>query len=330
VAGRVQNPEQPDHLDQFVMDQLYLVTTLYGPVTDWLRWHIGLSANAPLTGSTSPPVNVGVLDFIVKIEPHPLFNLWVGRMGMAVDRDVRSGPWFINYWTFTGYLGNRPGPPIGVKTGLGGRDNGATLWGQVPGGKLRYFLGAFHLDSRSAFNAPMFTARLDLSLLDPEPGYFHKSAYHGEKNVVSLGAGIQYQRDGSVATTPPPMPGAMPLQDSGTLTIATADLLVDLDLGGAGVGTFQAAAYLFDRRQPVRQFYNLDLGWVLPRPLAPARIAPAVRYQFTRDPTYQQVDGYLQLLIKSHFAKLLVGFSYADLAGVRSKAIQAGIQIFKM
>ena len=107
-------------------------------------------------------------------------------------------------------------------------------------------------------------------------------------------------------------------------------MLVDKRLGDAGVGTFEAETYFCDSRQPVRRFYDVGVGYVLPQPVGPGRIAPAARYQVTQDPSYKQIDGYIQYLVKSHFAKFFAGFLYADLAGVKSKAIQFGIQIIKM
>jgi hypothetical protein len=330
LGGRVQNPTEPDKLDDFYMDQLYMIVSSRGQMTDWLKWQINLNALVPATGSTTPYASVGIQDLIVKIEPHPLLNLWVGRMLVPVDRDNLSGPWFLNYYTYTGFLGNRAGPPIGPKSGPNGRDNGVNLWGQIAGGQAKYYLGAYNLDSRTSTTKPMFTARLNLDLLDPEPGYYHQSAYHGDKDIIAIGGGIQYQGDGSVRTIPPAMPGGMPTSDVGNLTIGTVDLLVDKKLGEAGVGTFEAAVYFLDERQPVRKFYDIGVGYVLPEPVGPGRIAPAVRYQFTQDPNYKQIDGYIQYLVKSHFAKFFLGFIYADLDGIKSKAIQAGIQLIKM
>src|SRR6185369_9551443 len=160
---------------------------LYGRVTDWMKWQINLNALVPPpspVGMPPPPyASVGIQDLIVKIEPHPLFNIWIGRMLVAVDRDNLSGPWFINYWTFTGFLGGTggaPPPPLGAKTGPNGRGDGINIWGQVQGGKVKYYLGLYQLDARVAATSPMFTARVNVDLLDPEPGYYHQSAYHGE------------------------------------------------------------------------------------------------------------------------------------------------------
>jgi hypothetical protein len=327
MGGRVQNPTNLNQLDDFYLDLLYLIVTANGRVNDWLKWQINLNALVPPTPPVGMPppayASVGIQDLVVKIEPHPLFNLWAGRMLVPVDRDNLSGPWFINYWTFSGFLGGTggaPPAPFGAKSGPNGRDDGVNLWGQVNQGQFKYYLGAYNLDSRVHGTNPLLTARLVLNLLDPEPGYYHQSAYHGDKDIIAIGGGLQYQKLGVTA----------PGKGIGNLTIGEVDLLVDKKLGAAGVATFEVEAYFFDEREPARRYFNLDAGYVLPRPIGPGRIAPAVRYQFTQTPDYKQIDGYLQYLIRSHFAKLFAGFIYADLAGNKSKAIQFGIQIIKL
>jgi hypothetical protein len=331
LGGRVQNPSEPNKLDDFWQDSLAVTVSFRGQINDWFKWQIGLNGVvAPTAAGPSSYPSIGIQDLIGKIEPHPLFNLWVGRMLVVVDRDTLSGPWFINYWTYTGFLGNRPGAPIGPKTGQYSRDNGVNLWGQINKGQFKYYLGAYGLESRAAATRPVYTLRLNLDLLDPEPGFYQQSAYHGDKDIIAIGGGVELQKDGSARPIPPAMPGGMTTFDVGDLSIITGDLLIDKKLGAAGVATLQLSAYFLDSRQPVRQFYNIDVGYVLPGTFGPGRLAPAARYQFTRDPDYKQIDGYLQYLIKSHFAKFFLGFIYADLAGVKSKAIQAGVQIIKL
>jgi hypothetical protein len=327
MGGRAQNPQSLDKLNDFYMDMLYLIATFNGRMNDWLKWQINLNALVPPTSAVgSPPPSypsVGVQDLVVKIEPCPFFNVWVGRMLVPMDRDNLSGPWFINYWTYTGFLGGNggaPPAPIGAKTGPNGRDDGVNVWGQVNKGQFKYYLGAYNLDSRVHGTNPLLTARFTLNLLDPEPGYYHQSAYHGEKDILAIGGGLQYQKLGVTKAG----------RGIGDLTIGELDLLVDKRLGAAGVATFEVEAYFFDDREPVKRFFNIDAAYVLPEPLGPGRISPAVRYQFAQTPDYKQIDGYLQYLVKSHFAKFFAGFIYADLAGNKSKAIQLGIQLIKL
>lgn len=334
MGGRLQNPAHFDKLDDFYLDQLYVIVTSYGQVTDWLKWQINLNGNVPPTGSTTPYPSIGIQDLIVKIEPSEFFRLWVGRHLVAVDRDNLSGPWFINYYTYPGFLGGfnaAPPAPIGLKSGPNGRDDGATIWGMFGHGQVKYYVGAFNLDPRTVIQ-PLFSGRLVINFLDPESnfgGYYNQSAYHGEKDIVAIAGGYEYQTDGSVKAGPPAMAGGMPTMNVGNYTLGEADVLIDKKLGDAGVGTLQAETYFYDQRQRVRSFYNLGIGYVLPWEVGPGKIAPVARYQFSEDPVYQQFDAYLEYLVKSHYAKFWLGAIVADVANVQSKAIQLGIQLIQ-
>jgi len=328
LGGRIQNPSSRNQLNDFWMDEVYLILTANGRITPWLRWQFNLNANNPPTQPNGTPplpyATVGIQDLIVKIEPHPLFNVWVGRMLVPVDRSNLSGPWFINYPIYPGFLRVRSAPPpIGLKTGANGRDQGINIWGQVNKGAFKYYLGAYNLDAQVHQVNPLLTARVVLNLLDPEPGYYHQSSYHGDKDIVAIGAGLQYQKNGSYRA---------PTMTTGNLSLYEIDGLVDKKLGTSGVGTLEGAAYFYDELQAVRQFYMLAAGYVLPQPFGPGRLAPAIRYQFTETPKVWMADGYLQYLVQSHFAKFFVGYYWADMGpmGGKQKAVQFGIQLIRL
>lgn len=336
LGGRLQNPSNPNELNDVWLSDLYLIAAFRGNVTDWLKWQINLNANVPppttnmmnpsISGPPATYASVGIQDLIVKIEPHDLFNVWVGRMIVPMDRATLSGPWFINYWTSPGFFGNRPGAPVGTKASQNGRDPGVTVWGQVGKGMFKYYVGAFNLDGREQTVTPLYTARLTLDLLDPEPGYYNQSSYHGEKDIIALGAGMQFQKNAAFSAA----------NGLGNLTTFEGELLVDKKLGPAGVATLEASGYFFDKRQPIRRFIVLGVGYVTPQEIGVGRLCPAVRYQFTQETELRQFDFYLSYLVKSHFAKFFAGFFLADYpdpmnAGgkLKSKAVQLGVQIIK-
>ena len=229
---------------------------------------------------------------------------------MPFDRANLSGPWFINYWMMRGVFPRIAGvvpPPYGIKSGPFGRDQGVTAWGQVGGGEFKYFAGAYELDNQSVDAHPMLAGRLVLNFLDPEPGYYNQSAYHGEKDILAIGVGGQYQKGGSVTV--------IPASEFGDLKIVTADLLFDKKLGDHAV-TVEGSAYFADRLQPLSRLYVVGLGYTSP-PVGPGRLVPAVRAQVgTRagriaqvglDREFLQFDGYVSYMIKSHFAKIMAG-----------------------
>ena len=271
---------------------------------------------------SSPTRNAGLQDLIIKIEPHDAFNVWAGKMILPLDRANLSGPWFANYWLMRGQF-PRPGAsspaPYGIKSGPFGRQQGITAWGQFGGGRLKYYAGVYELDQQSLDAHPMYAGRLCLNLLDPEPGYYNQSSYHGDKDIIAIGGGAQYQKGGSVLV----IPAANPALEVGDLKVFAIDALIDKKLGDHVV-TLEANYYHTDDFQPVNRLYLVGLGYTSP-PVGPGRISPAARLQIATVPQvydpvamtgireigldreFTQIDGYVQYLIKSHFAKIIVG-----------------------
>ena len=178
-----------------------------------------------------------------------------------------------------------------------------------------------------------------MNLLDPEPGYYNQSAYHGEKDILALGVGGQIQKNGSVTVIPATV--------LGDLKVGTVDLLFDKKLGDHVI-TAEGSAYFADQLQPVNRLYVGALGYTSPL-VGPGRISPAVRFQVATVPPgreigldreFVQVDGYIQYLVKSHFAKILVGGFWtrtklqsagpAEPPYSLAKGIQIGLQLIAL
>jgi hypothetical protein len=356
VGGRIENPADVGRLNDVFMDTLFLLVNFRGQFTPWLKWQASLAAqhytqpgDVTLDAELIIP-QVGLLDLIAKIEPHELFNVWAGKMLLPLDRSNLSGPWFSNYWLTRGSFprsGATTPAPYGVKSGPYGREQGLTVWGQVLGGKLKYYAGSYELDNQSMNAHPMYAGRFCLNLLDPEPGYYNQSAYHGEKDILAFGVGGQYQKGGSVTV----VPAANPALEVGDLKVVAVDALFDKKLGAHAV-TIEADAYFTDKFQPVNRLYILGLGYVSPS-IGPGRLAPAVRLQIAtvpdvmtaQNPTgreigldreFTQIDGYLQYLIKSHLAKIMVGGFWTETklrssgSATVAKGVQLAVQLIAM
>ena len=78
-----------------------------------------------------------------------------------------------------------------------GRNNGAVIWGDIKGGKFSYFAGVF--DNGNIASSPLFSGKLRLALLDPEPGFWGNGSYFGDKDILSIDVGGQVQDHGSSA-----------------------------------------------------------------------------------------------------------------------------------
>ena len=134
-----------------------------------------------------PPDLVQPLDVIAKFEPLPEFNIYAGRMLVQADRFSPSGPWGIDEFFYPGFFMGVAGPPALPKAGPVGRDVGTTVWGAPFGGHFKYYAGAYQLQDPAL--SPLYSGRLQLSLLNPEPAFFQRTTYYGTKDLISLGVG---------------------------------------------------------------------------------------------------------------------------------------------
>src|SRR6266852_2603578 len=105
---------------------------------------------------------------------------------------------------------------------------------------FKYMAGAF--DSNDVTQSPLYSGRLNLALLDKEPGFWGNASYFGEKNIHSVGAGARSQKAGGTATATPP---AMPPPPADDYSEVNADALAEFKFAGGGWVTGEAAFYHF-------------------------------------------------------------------------------------
>jgi hypothetical protein len=212
---------------------------------------------------TESQVNTGtgsdmrILDAWVALHPHDLANLYLGQNMAPAGRQITTSsgasltmdrPGITNYnltWGLNGRAqfntatfgdGNLP-----FEGEVNVRDLGATLFGTrsfTEDIHLKYYLGGYNgvRESVDDEDTLRFTGRVQLNLLDPEPGYFNSATYLGAKKTVALGA--SYDRQGSIATD----------EDAGEIDYEwfEIDAFAEYPLG-PGSATFEAA------------YQNLDL-----------------------------------------------------------------------
>ena len=117
------------------------------------------------------------------------------------------------------------------------RDRGLALWGNLVNDKLQYRLDIME-GRESGDDAPessfRYTARVHVSLLDPENGYGYRGTYLGKKKVLTLGASYQTEPDIVYADT---------VAQTGASAYAawSADLFLEYPMGNAGTATLSAA-----------------------------------------------------------------------------------------
>jgi hypothetical protein len=317
---RLQSGSEPDAMNDISLDTLLLEPRFSGSVHRNVKWQ----ANLVVTpfGETFALDTVSLMDLIAKFEIHSLFNIWLGRMLVPSDRSNFSGPWFMSAWNYPGVYGP---VYVGPKTGPFGRDNGAVVWGDVAGGKLKYYFGAFGLENVAA--SPMFAGRLNVALIGEEPGYYHSSTYYGAKDIVAIGGGFEAQNAGS---------GMDPATGGpGDLLVLNADILAEKNLGGAGVITAEVAYYKYDEFQPRKHAYFVLASYLFPQALGVGQLQPLVRLQqaLPQDssaPTWTIIDAFVTYVVDAYNMRVALGYQRTDLGGdIVGNAIQLGVQIQK-
>lgn len=292
--------------------------------------HKYVSLTLNLVASYSPEItsSVSVMDGIIQIEPSPYFNVWLGRHLVSVDRSNFAGPYFMAPWFYPGF-GFADGQVAVPRQGPYGRNDGVTVWGQIEGGLIKYFAGAFDLYDPGA--SPLYTGRISLSLLNPEPGFWGTATYHG-MDVLGIGVGAQYKNDGSTAPDVDGMPNPLGPDDYSEFNV---DILFEKNLGDAGVLDLEGAFYKFNGDNE-----GTDSGWfalasyILPADVGGGKLQPLFRVQGatpTDDDadTSTLIDAQVNYLLNSYATRFSLGYRYGSAGDDTVKALFFGAQVQK-
>jgi hypothetical protein len=318
AAIKLQNPEDPEKMND-ISEQVEADLYVNGQIHRFLKFQVALTlgyagvAAAPGGTPTPQQVNVQPLDVIARIEPLPELNLYLGRMLVVVDRFAPSGPWGIDEFFFPGFF-PLVAPPALPKAGPQGRDVGATIWGAPLKGLIKYYLGAFNLYDPSL--NPLLSGRIQVSLLNGEPAFYHRGTYYGTKDLISIGVGGQYQKDGSVQPVPVTTPPTIPLTDD--YSMLTGDLTVEKNIGNAGTISAVGAYSNFNGDfQPWSNFFLASLGYMLPEPIGIGKPRITVRYQRGQGAAdgadaSSVIDAQLSYMVAAWYARFALGYRRGD------------------
>jgi hypothetical protein len=312
IGARFQDPANPKSLSSIsgtADADLYMS----GQIHRMLKWQLGLTIAVNGAPGSSSSVNATLLDAIARFEPLPELNIFAGRMIVTADRFVPSGPWGMDEWFYPGLIPGIAAPAL-PKSGANGRDFGANVWGALLGGHAKYFVGAYQLQDPQL--KPLWSGRFQVSLLSPEPAFYQRTTYYGDKDLVSVGVGAQFQKDGSVAamampTAAMPMPAAAPAPDNHSEF--NADLVIDKKLGTAGTLSVVGAAYVFGGDNRVwKSLYMGSVGFLFPQVIGIGKLRPSVRFQQAqfaagRDPS-TVIDVQLGYVVMNWWARFALGY----------------------
>jgi hypothetical protein len=319
IGGRLQGIEDTEKLDKLLLDGVLELHT-DGAITE----NIGLTANMVVgfnsalneDGLTDPNGTAELLDLIGRFDIMDPLHIWVGRMLVPVDRANFSGDWFAAPWYYAGsFAGAMP------KEGPNGRNNGVTVWGEFGGGLLKYYASAFDLHEPAS--KPLWSGRINLSLLSPEPGYYHSSTYYGEKDILAIAVGAQHKKDGSVAM-------GMPADDYSEFN---ADILFEKNFERLGTIGLEGAFYKYEGdNEPFDYSYLLLASYLTPGKIGPGKVQPLVRFQQAKPDvgdTSSCLEAQIGYVIASYAARLALGYQYTETGDAKGNAVYLGAQFMK-
>ena len=317
------NEDEPEKLNDVASTGLFEIHTS-GKVHKYFAFTANLVAS--YGGGDGIAGSASLLDGIVQFEPDDLFHLWVGRNLVPVDRSNFSGPWFMGPWFYPlfGFADGQIGPSV-PHEGPSGRNDGVTTWGFYAQDdfSIKYYLGAY--DLYDGGETPLISGRLNLTFLGAEPGFYSNSTYYG-KDLIALGAGFQYKKDGSTTA----WDSSAPLLKN-DYTEFNADLLFEKKLAG-GALDLEGAYYKFNG-----DYERTDAAWfaVLSYLLPGGTVQPLFRVQQAipaykdRDDTSTLIDAQIGYILNGFSTRFAGGFRYGKAGDADTKTIFLGAQFLK-
>jgi hypothetical protein len=321
VSGIFQGSD-PSKLNDWHMNNAYVELHAGGKIHKKVGVTLNLVANMANYGTAAGGGLVALEDAIISFDLMDEFHVWAGHLLVMVDRDNSSGPFFMIPWNFPGlYAPNAIGAPA---EGPVGRNNGVNVWGDIAGGVLTYFAGAY--DNGNVAASPLFSGRVRLALLDKETGFWGNGSYFGEKDILSFDVGGQFQKHGSAARD---MMGAI-VTDKDYADI-NVDALFEKKLPGGGWLTGDAAFYHYNVLDGgVSNFYYVLAAFASPT-VGVGNLQPMVRYQgetvkANTGTNPWNLDVALAYLIKGPALRLNATYSHTNFGTTSGNSVQLGAQ----
>lgn len=313
-------------LNDGLVDQVHARPFLSGSLHPMASYFFQLEIGTP------GGLGVSILDAIAQLKFLDELQLWVGQHIPANDRNNMNGPFFGNTWNFAIAVEEYP-------FDAGARDRGATLWGLIAGGVLKYHLSVVDLQPGRKISKSRVAGRLTLHLLEPEAMYYNSGTYFGAQDILALGAVVQAQK-GEEGT------------DS-DLVGFSFDLMFEKNLGAAGTLTAEAGYWNYkgtgDRYvvnqgtadagmgvagpYPGTAFMGV-LSWLTPDKVGIGQLQPNARIQYADFRTEKRtvIDVGLAYVVDGFNHKYHLNYRHAEIEPVGADEttsedlIQLGVQ----
>lgn len=302
-TGALFQGSNPSKLNDWHMSSAYVELHAGGKITKEFSVTLNLNADMANYGTTAGPVAAQVEDAIIQYDPMDELHVWAGHLLVMVDRDNSSGPFFMIPWNYPGFFAGVAAPAEGPF----GRNNGVNVWGDIAGGRVSYFAGAY--DNGNVATSPLYSGRVRISLFDKETGFWGNGTYFGDKDILSFDVGGQFQKHGSSTM----LGGDKDYAD------VNVDGLFEKKLGAPGSYISANAAYYHYNVLDggISNFYYGLLAYATPV-VGIGNIQPMVRYQGetikgNTGTNPWNVDAAVSYLIKGPALRLNATYSHTKL-----------------
>jgi len=201
-----------DHEEKFDLRRARL--WLEGNVTKWFKFFIQMGNNIG-PGTDNETEDVLLIDGFINLHLHDFAQIIMGEhmapagrehlttsaAMMAIDRPGITGynlTWGLNGGAVFNTAAFEDGN-LDLEGDANIRDIGVTLFGSTSLNEFvhaKYYIGAYNgIQFRNNDeDKERVTARVQLNLFDPEPGYYNLSTYLGKKKTIAIGASIDHQQ----------------------------------------------------------------------------------------------------------------------------------------
>ena len=262
--------------------------TFYGQFNDLVGYYVQLDAPSDSKGGQDDK-SVFFRDAYVTFDHSDAVRFIVGRFKNAFTRENLEA-------CFDALTMDRA-EVISYTPWGGSRDTGAALWGNLADGRVNYKL--MIADGREGDpvvkDGPRVTARVHVSLLDPETDYGYRGTYLGTKRVLTIGAAVDHQAKVSYGDY-------VGKSDSKDYKAWTADIFYEQPTA-SGTYTLSAAAMKYDTGKvhfglspdpslPVTtdlDAHYIKAGYMLPNKIGPGRLQLFARFERSK---YNLPKGY--------------------------------------
>lgn len=179
--------------------------------------------------STSDGEKFQLLDAVLRFKFNNSLNLWMGKFKYNFTRENLEAC----EMPLTLDRSNLIRAPF-VTT----RDKGIAVWGNLANDMVQYRVDAMNGNDSEVDSNLRYSARVHVTLLDPEKGYGYKGTYMGQKKVLTFGAAYQMENDVAYSDS---VSG-----DAVDYSAWTVDAFLEYPLEGMGAVTLSAAYVDYD------------------------------------------------------------------------------------